>query len=96
MLDAVDRVSKVASMGMFRMPLTVFHPGKENETRNNHYGVDNSKSSHFSTSSLSKMKPTRSGIIVAIIPTINIQYFKLDGFANCATTNAAKSILAIS
>src|SRR3990167_11478250 len=92
-----DSTTEFVLMGMFRMPsLTVFHPGKENETRDNHYAIDNSKSSHFLFSSLSKIKPTRSGTIVAILPTINIQYFKLDGFANCATTNATKSILAIS
>ena len=47
-------------MGMLGMPsLTVFHPGQENETRDNHYGIDNSKSSHCLFSSLSKIKPTR-------------------------------------
>lgn len=75
--------SEIILLGMLGMPsLTVFHPGQENETRDNHYGIDNSKSSHCLFSSLSKIKPTRSGTIVAIIPTINIQYLKLDGFAN--------------
>lgn len=83
-------------MGMLRMLLAVFHPGKKSKAANNYYGIDNSKSCHFSVSCLSITRPTKIGTIVAIIPTINIQYFKLDGFANCATTNAAKSILAIS
>jgi len=77
-LDAVDRVS----MSMPRMPLAVFQPGKKNQARNNYYAVNNSKSSHFSASCLSITRPTRIGIMVAIIPTINIQYFKFEGFAN--------------
>ena len=59
MLYDVDR----ASMSMSRMPLAVFQPGKKNQARNNYYAVNNSKSSHCLFSSLSKIKPTRSGTI---------------------------------
>ena len=77
MLDAVDG----ASMSVLVL-LAVFHPCKENKARHNYNAVNNSKTSHFSASCLSITRPTRIGIMVAIIPTINIQYFKFEGFAN--------------
>ncbi|GAN34910.1 MAG: hypothetical protein DYG83_17125 [Candidatus Brocadia sp. AMX2] len=81
MLDDLDGVA-MALMRMLRVLLAIFQPSKENKARHNHYGVNNSKSCHFSASCLSITRPTRTGIMVAIIPTINIQYFKLAGFAN--------------
>ncbi len=74
-------MSRAVSMSVLVL-LVVFHPGKKDKTGHNYYTVNNSKTVHFSASCLSITRPTKIGIMVAIIPTINIQYFKFEGFAN--------------
>ena len=68
MLGAVDGVSVVALMGMFRMFLAVFHPKIEGYAAYNYYCINNFKTCHCSPSFLSKLRAIKSGIMVEIIP----------------------------
>lgn len=81
---------------MLRMFPTIFQPGKKEKTRHDYYEINNFKASHSLSSFLSKVYAIKSGITVAIIPKNNVQNLTFEGLANCATTKAAKSILAIS
>lgn len=81
-LCVMDEIAMVVSMGMFRMPLTVFHPKIEGYTAHNYYCINNFKTCHCSLSFLSKLRAIKSGIMVEIIPKAKVQNLIFEGFAN--------------
>ena len=78
------------------MFLVKLDPDKNDKGNYDNDGKGDPEGSHLSISFPSNVSPTINGITVAKMPNIKIQNVSPEGFAICAITKAAKSILAIS